>query len=41
MDDIEHHVNNAASQYVTDGTKNLKTARHTRRAAAGGCALQS
>ncbi|KAG5560281.1 hypothetical protein RHGRI_003545 [Rhododendron griersonianum] len=26
MDDIEHHVINAA-QYVTDGTKNLKTAK--------------
>ena len=26
MDDIEHHVMNAA-QYVTDGSKNLKTAK--------------
>lgn len=26
MDDIEHHVMNAA-QYVNDGTKNLKTAK--------------
>lgn len=30
MDDIEHHVMNAA-QYVNDGTKNLKTAKNYQR----------